>query len=57
MVLPLVDEDRPKCHLCHRGFRDIAELREHRDAAHGESSGHGPEGQRREPAPGDVAVF
>ena len=30
MVLPLVDEDKPKCFLCHDTFDDYEDLREHR---------------------------
>ena len=26
MVLPLVDEHKPKCYLCHEGFENIEEL-------------------------------
>jgi hypothetical protein len=28
MVLPLVDEHKPKCYLCHEGFEDIEKLRD-----------------------------
>lgn len=60
MVLPLVDEDKPKCYLCHKGCKDIEDLRNHMAAAH---KGSMPDDQkdyaqgRREPAPGDVTVF
>ena len=26
MVLPLVDENKPKCYLCHEGFENIEKL-------------------------------
>lgn len=52
MVMPLVDEHRPKCYLCHAGFAGITELRDHLKSEHGE--GGTP---RKEPAPGDVTVF
>jgi len=57
MVLPLVDEHKPKCYLCHEGFENIEKLREHQKLAHVDffeknekQVGHGP-------APGDVTVF
>ena len=53
MVMPLVDEDKPKCYLCHRGFDDIVKLREHQRADHADFE---PD-TRREPAPGDVTLF
>lgn len=53
MVMPLVDEDRPKCYLCHRTFADMDALREHHRSAH--AGVPAPKG--REPAPGDVTVF
>ena len=34
MVLPLVDEDKPKCFLCHDTFDDYEDLRKHQDTAH-----------------------
>ncbi len=34
MVLPLVDEDKPKCFLCHDTFDDYENLRKHQDTAH-----------------------
>ncbi len=53
MVLPLVDEDWPKCYMCHRGFADMEDLREHQRSVHGDVQ----EEPGREPAPGDVTVF
>ena len=34
MVLPLVDEHKPKCYLCHEGFENIEDLREHQNLKH-----------------------
>ncbi len=56
MVLPLVDEDKPKCYLCHEGFEDIEELRKHQQSVHKESS-ELHKNPKRESAPGDVTVF
>ncbi len=55
MVLPLVDEHKPKCFLCHEGFDDLEGLRAHQEAVH-----KGSPGSRQKetgPAPGDVTVF
>ena len=57
MVLPLVNEDDPKCFLCHAGFGNIEKLREHQQAEHREFFESHAEQTRREPAPGDVTVF
>ncbi len=56
MVLPLVDEDKPKCYLCHEGFDGIEELRKHQQSVHKEISEF-DKNPKREPAPGDVTVF
>ncbi len=56
MVLPLVDEDKPKCYICHEGFDDIEKLRGHQESKHADLVRHKPDA-KREPAPGDVAVF
>ncbi len=53
MVMPLVDEDRPRCYMCGKMFADLDALREHIKEQHG--SMQVPQG--REPAPGDVTVF
>ena len=53
MVLPLVDEHKPKCYLCHEGFENIEELRKHQNSTHQELEIE----NNREPAPGDVTVF
>ena len=55
VVLPLVDEHKPKCYLCHEGFDDITQLREHQKSKHDTSESN--EKLPREPAPGDVTVF
>ncbi|MGH1568042.1 MAG: hypothetical protein ACRBBZ_02395 [Nitrosopumilus sp.] len=57
MVLPLVDEHKPKCYLCHEGFKDIEELREHQNSAHNDFFEENEKQTNREPAPGDVTVF
>lgn len=57
MVLPLVDEDKPKCYLCHNGFEDIEELRKHQQVEHKDYFEFHEKETRREPAPGDVTVF
>ena len=57
MVLPLVDEDKPKCFLCHEGFENIEKLREHQELVHKDFFDHIDNEMKREPAPGDVTVF
>ena len=57
MVLPLVDEHKPKCYLCHDGFESIEELREHQKSAHNDFFEENEKQMKREPAPGDVTVF
>jgi len=57
MVLPLVDEHKPKCYLCHDGFENIEELREHQKSAHNDFFEDNEKQIKREPAPGDVTVF
>ena len=55
--MPLVNEDKPKCFLCHEDFEDIEKLREHQHSVHKDYfESHEPE-MKREPAPGDVTVF
>ena len=56
MVLPLVDEDKPKCYMCHIGFEDLEKLREHQNKDHKELEPY-QKNNKREPAPGDVTVF
>jgi len=57
MVLPLVDEHKPKCYLCHLGFDSIEKLREHQNTIHKEFLESHEKNNKREPAPGDVTVF
>jgi len=57
MVLPLVDEDKPKCYVCHEGFADIEALRIHQETVHKEFFDFHKKNQNREPAPGDVTIF
>jgi len=57
MVLPLVDEHRPKCYLCHEGFENIERLREHQKIAHADFFEKNEKQIERGPAPGDVTVF
>ncbi|MCI4432469.1 MAG: hypothetical protein JHC41_02525 [Nitrosopumilus sp.] len=57
MVLPLVDEDKLKCYLCHRGFENIEKLREHQNTEHMEFFESHEKNSKREPVPGDVTVF
>ena len=57
MVMPLVDEDKPKCYLCHEGFSSIKELRHHQDTVHKEFFDFHSKNKKREPVPGDVTVF
>ena len=57
MVLPLVDEDKPKCFLCHEGFENMDELRNHQKSKHVDYFEFHKNNVKREPAPGDVTVF
>ncbi len=57
MVLPLVDEHKPKCYLCHEGFEILEVLREHQKTEHKEFMESLDKLTTREPAPGDVTVF
>lgn len=57
MVLPLIDEHKPKCYLCHEGFENIEELREHQNSKHSDFFESNEKQTNREPAPGDVTVF
>ncbi len=57
MVLPLVDENKPKCYYCHQGFDNIEKLREHQKSIHSELMESHEKDIKREPAPGDVTVF
>jgi hypothetical protein len=57
MVLPLVDEDKPKCYLCHEGFEDIEKLKKHQNIGHKDFFESNEKQTNRESAPGDVTVF
>jgi|TARA_B110000438_G_scaffold8070_1_gene7906 hypothetical protein len=57
MVLPLVDENKPKCYLCHEGFENIEKLREHQKIKHTDIIESDEKRNLREPSPGDVTVF
>ena len=57
MVLPLVDEHKPKCYLCHEGFENVEELRAHQNSTHRDFLKKNEKQTNREPAPGDVTVF
>lgn len=55
MVLPMVDQHKPKCYLCSAVFDDVEKLRLHQERDHREFvEFHKGE---RGPAPGDVTVF
>jgi len=36
LVLPLIDEHKPKCYLCHELFEDMNSLKIHQDSKHKE---------------------
>ncbi len=57
MVLPLVDENKPKCYYCHELCDSIEKLREHQKLEHSEFLEHNEKNIKREPVPGDVTVF
>jgi hypothetical protein len=57
MVLPFVDEDKPKCFLCHQGFENMEKLHDHQQTVHKDYFEFHDEQVKREPAPGDVTVF
>lgn len=57
MVMPLKDEVKPKCYLCHDGFENIEQLREHQNTVHKDFFESHEKENKREPAPGDVTVF
>ena len=56
MVLPLVDEYKPKCYLCNKAFDTIENLREHHEKDHNDFVSY-HKNQKHEPAPGDVSIF
>ena len=57
MVMPLVNEDKPKCYVCHDGFENIEQLRQHQKTIHKDYFESNKKEIKREPAPGDVSVF
>jgi len=57
MVLPLVDEHKPKCFLCYERFENIKELQKHQKSTHKDFFEIHESNSKREPAPGDVTVF
>tara|TARA_B100001123_G_C15023633_1_gene912565 strand:+ start:271 stop:444 length:174 start_codon:yes stop_codon:yes gene_type:complete len=57
MVLPLVDEDKPKCFLCHNKFDDYDALREHQETSHKDFFEFHEKQENRQPSPGDVSIF
>ena len=57
MVLPLVDENKPKCYLCHDGFENLEKLMDHQNSEHKDFFESNEKQTTREPAPGDVTVF
>ena len=57
MVLPLADEDKPKCFLCHMMLINYDELHKHQETIHKDFFEFHEKDQRREPTPGDVSLF
>ena len=57
MVMPLVDENKPKCYYCHKKLDNIDMLREHQKTEHQELIESHENEIKREPVPGDVTVF
>lgn len=55
--MPLVDEDKPKCYLCHLDFENIERLRSHQHSVHKDFFETHEQKIKPEPAPGDVTVF
>jgi len=57
MVLPLIDEDKPKCFLCHMMLENYDELKKHQETMHKDFFEFHEEGSKHGPAPGDVTIF
>ena len=36
LVLPLIDEEKPKCFICHKMFEGMGELKIHQESTHKE---------------------
>ena len=57
MVLPLVDEDKPKCFLCHDSFENYEDLGKHQEAKHKDFFEFHEKQNEKGPTPGDVSIF
>jgi len=57
MVLPLVDEDNPKCFLCHKTLKNFDELQKHQETDHKDFLDFHKKQQERQPVPGDITIF
>ncbi len=57
MVLSMVDQHKPKCHLCSDVFENLEELRKHQDNAHKEFVEFHKDTIDHSPTPGDVTIF
>ncbi len=57
MVLPLVEQHKPKCYISQEGFENIEQLRDHQNTEHKDFFESNEKQINREPAPGDVTVF
>ena len=55
--MPLVDEDKPKCYLCHEGFENLEKLREHQNSIHKDFFESHKKEMNPQPAPGYVTLF
>lgn len=57
MVISIVDEHKPKCHLCLEIFDNIEELRKHQETVHKDFIEFHRKRRDFSPAPGDVTLF
>jgi len=57
VVLPIVDQHKPKCYLCSNVFENIEMLRTHQEVDHRDFVEFHMDAKERSPAPGDVTVF
>ena len=57
MVLPIIDESKPKCFLYHKMFDDIESMKKHQKETHNEFFEFHEENENRTPAPGDITLF
>jgi uncharacterized coiled-coil DUF342 family protein len=53
----MVDQHKPKCHLCSNVFETLEELRKHQESAHKEFVEFHKEVRDSSPTPGDVTIF